>query len=166
MLAAIKSPHLFTCLIMIGPSPCFINDAHYKGGFYTDEVEALLALMKKNYREWATFFAPRAMGNLDRPELYKSLRERFYAADPTITLHFASVIFYADQRKDLSMLHTPSLILQIPEDILVPLTVGQYMYQEMPRSTLTKIKATGHFPHVSAPQETIKELKHYIGRVE
>lgn len=165
LLAAVENPAIFNCLIMIGPSPCFVNHEDYTGGFYTDEIEALLSMMKKNYKEWAAFFAPRAMGNLDRPELYKSLRERFYAADPAITLDFANVVFYSDNRKDLPKLKIPSLIMQIPEDILVPLSVGAYMHQVMPASTLVKLKATGHFPHVSAPQETVRVIKHYLETV-
>jgi sigma-B regulation protein RsbQ len=162
LLAAIEKPGLFKCLIMIGPSPCFLKHDDYDGGFYEEEIEELLNLMKKNYKDWAAFFAPRAMGNLDRPELYKGLRERFNAADPTITLNFARVVFYADNRKDLPKLKIPSLILQIPEDIIVPLSVGTYMHQVMPRSTLTKMNATGHFPHISAPQETVRVIKQYL----
>jgi sigma-B regulation protein RsbQ len=162
LLAAIANPHLFKCLIMVGPSPCYINEKDYKGGFYIEEIEALLNLMKKNYREWAAFFAPRAMGNLDRPELYRGLKERFCASDPAITLEFARVTFYSDNRNDLPKLKTPSLIMQIPDDIIVPPSVGPYMQQQMPGSTLAILKASGHFPHISAPQETIKVMQAYL----
>jgi sigma-B regulation protein RsbQ len=166
MLAAIENPAHFKAIIMIGPSPCYINDKDYTGGFYKDEIEALLNLMKKNFKEWAAFFAPRAMGNLDRPELYIGLKERFISTDPDITLNFARVVFYSDNRQDLPKLKTPSLIMQIPEDIIVPLSVGAYMHTAMPQSTLVSMKATGHFPHVSAPTETIRIIKEYLTDVQ
>lgn len=162
LLAAIDDPSLFKCLIMIGPSPCFLKREDYDGGFYEEEIEALLAQMKRNYKEWAAFFAPRAMGNLERPELSSRLRERFYAANPAITLDFARVVFYSDYRADLPRLKQPSLIMQIPQDIIVPLSVGTYMHRLMPQSTLVKMNATGHFPHISAPQETVRVIQAYL----
>jgi sigma-B regulation protein RsbQ len=165
MLAAIANPTLFTCIIMIGPSPSYINDKGYTGGFHRAEVEELLGLMAKNYRQWAGFFAPRVMGNANHPKLSEDLKNSFCSADPSITLDFARVAFLSDNRQDLPKLNTPSLILQTAEDIIAPLSVGAYMHQQTPRSTLVNMKATGHFPHLSAPLETIAEIKGYLNKL-
>ena len=162
LLAAIKKPVLFKCLIMIGPSPCYLNDKGYNGGFEKSEIDALLELMAQNFREWAGFFAPRVMGNQTDPNLTYNLKNTFCSADPEITLDFANVTFRSDNRNDLQKLKTPCLILQTAEDIVAPLAVGAYMHAQTPGSTIVYMKATGHFPHLSAPGETIKEIKRYL----
>jgi sigma-B regulation protein RsbQ len=162
MLVAIAHPTLFKCIIMIGPSPCYINYKGYHGGFERNEIEALLSLMEKNYKEWAGSFAPRVMGNEDKPELSDGLNESFCSTDPAITVEFARVTFLSDSRSDLPKLKTPSLIMQIADDIVAPTAVGEYMHQAIRGSTLVYMKATGHFPHLSAPEETIREIKQYL----
>jgi sigma-B regulation protein RsbQ len=162
MLAAIENPALFDAIIMIGPSPCYLNTKGYNGGFERQEIEALLNLMETNYRNWAGAFAPVVMGNSDKPELSRNLNESFCSADPAITLDFARLTFLSDNRNDLPRLQTPSLILQAAEDIVAPLAVGAYMHEATPGSTLVYMKATGHFPHLSAPEETINEIKKYL----
>ena len=162
VLAAIDNPALFNAIVMIGPSPSYINTKGYTGGFERNEIEALLSLMKKNYRKWAGAFAPQAMGNADKPELSQDLNESLCSADPAITLDFARLTFLSDNRNDLPKLQTPCLILQTADDIVAPLHVGAYMHQAIPGSTLVYMKATGHFPQLSAPEETIKEIKKYL----
>jgi sigma-B regulation protein RsbQ len=162
MLAAIANPALFNAIVMIGPSPCYINGRGYTGGFERGEIETLLGVMETNYRKWASAFAPLAMGNADKPELSQDLNETFCSADPAITLDFARLTFLSDNRNDLPKLQTPCLILQTAEDIVAPLSVGAYMHQAIPGSTLVNMKATGHFPHLSAPEETAHEIKQYL----
>ena len=162
MLAAIAKPALFNSIVMIGPSPGYINSKEYSGGFERNEIEALLRLMETNYRKWADAFAPQAMGNADKPQLSRDLNESFCSTDPAITLDFARLTFLSDNRKDLPKLQTPSLILQTADDIVAPVHVGAYMHRAMPGSTLVHMKATGHFPQLSAPEETIKEIKNYL----
>lgn len=162
ILAAIKNPTVFSRLIMIGPSPRYINEPGYIGGFEKDEIDELLALMRDNYRDWAAFFGPKAMANPERPELSENLIDSLCTADPAITYDFAKATFLSDNRNDLPILKTPSLILQTAEDIVAPLQVGEYMHKNIPGSTLCNMNATGHFPHLSAPQETIELIKNYL----
>jgi sigma-B regulation protein RsbQ len=162
VLAAVSNPNLFKCLIMIGPSPCYTNEKGYTGGFEREEITELLLQMEKNYSQWAAFFAPQVMGNEDRPALSEGLKESFCTADPAITLNFARLTFYADNRNDLPKVTIPSLIMQMAEDIIVPTGVGAYMHGVMPASKLVYMKATGHFPHISAPQETIAVINTFL----
>lgn len=162
MLAAIARPDLFSRLIMIGPSPRYINDKDYCGGFEKKEMEELLSLMRNNYSQWANMFAPIAMANPDRPYLIRELTDSLCEADPEITCDFASLTFLGDNRKDLPNLKTATLILQIAEDIVAPVQVGDYLHQHVQNSLLYKMKATGHFPHLSAPAETTELIKKYL----
>ena len=162
LLAAISSPGFFSKIIMVGPTPCYINDKNYIGGFERKEIEELLDAMGKNFYNWAGAFAPVAMQNPDRPQLTKELEDRMCSSDPAITIDFARAAFFADQRNDLNKLKIPSLIMQCSEDILVPVQVGEYMQKNMPQSTLRVMKATGHCPHLSAPAETIQIMKQFL----
>jgi sigma-B regulation protein RsbQ len=166
MLAAIKAPHLFSKLVMIGPSPYYINEPHYMGGFDREDIQQLLSMMENNYEQWSQFFAPKAMGNNDKPELAGDLQELFCKADPVITTQFAKVTFLSDNRKDLSHLEVPVLILQPSEDIVAPQHIGEYIHQHIRSSTLCHMKATGHFPHLSAVEETVSSIKKYLGEKE
>lgn len=162
LLAAIERPELFKNIIMIGPSPCYINDGDYIGGFEKSDIEELLQTMEKNYIGWANFLAPNIMGNVDRPELGNELAESFCSTDPVIARQFAKATFLSDNRKDLSKLKVPSLLLQCAEDIIAPVTVGKYLAENIPGSTLKFMKATGHCPHMSEPEETITLISQYL----
>jgi sigma-B regulation protein RsbQ len=163
ILASIQAPHLFERLILIGPSPCYINDLpNYLGGFERKDIEDLLDIMEKNYIGWANFLAPVVMKNADRPELTQELETSFCSTDPVIANHFARATFYSDNRDDLSKVTVPSLILQCAEDAIAPTEVGEYMHQHLPKSTLKFMKATGHCPHMSHPDEVIELIKEYL----
>ncbi len=162
LLAAIRQPKLFHRLIMIGPSASYINEGDYVGGFERSDIEGLLDTMEKNYVGWANFLAPNVMGNKDRPELAQELTDSFCTTDPTIAREFAAVTFFSDNRKDLSRLAVPVLLLQCTDDIIAPLEVGTYLHVHMPSSTLQVMKATGHCPHLSHPEETIAFMKEYL----
>ncbi len=162
-LASITRPELFKNLIMVVPSPCYINQPpDYIGGFERSDIEGLLELMDKNHVGWASFLAPVLMKNPDRPELEQELEESFCAIDPKIAQAFARATFYADNRADLPKIKTPSLIIQTSDDAIAPLTVGEFMHREMPHSTLRLLNASGHCPHMSHPQETVKIIKEYL----
>jgi sigma-B regulation protein RsbQ len=161
-LAAIVQPKYFSGIIMVGPSPRYINDKDYVGGFEQKDIEGLLETMEKNYIGWANFLAPNIMANADRPELSEELKESFCSTDPVIARQFAEVTFFSDNRHDLSKLRIPSLILQCSEDIIAPLEVGEYVHKYTPGSTLKIMKATGHCPHMSAPDETIDLIVQYL----
>ncbi|MBV8518431.1 MAG: alpha/beta hydrolase [Acidobacteria bacterium] len=164
VLAAKQEPERFSNLIMIGPSPRYINDDGYAGGFERPDIEGLLDLMDRNYIGWASFLAPVIMKNPDRPELGAELQESFCSTDPKIARRFAEATFFADNRGDLAGVAQPSLILQCSEDAIAPLEVGQYVHRELPGSTLRVMKATGHCPHLSHPEETIEAIREYLGR--
>lgn len=162
LLAAIEQPKLFDKLIMVGPSPCYINDEEYTGGFQRKEIEGLLDTMEKNYIGWANFLAPKIMGNDERPQLGSELAESFCSTDPLIARKFAEATFFSDNRADLTKTHVPSLILQCSDDIIAPVEVGQYLAKNLPNSTFRLMKATGHCPHMSEPEETIALIKEYL----
>ena len=162
LLAAIDHPQYFEKLIMVGPSPCYINYGDYKGGFERKDIEGLLDTMEKNYIGWANFLAPNIMGNKDRPHLGEELTESFCSTDPLIAKQFAGATFFSDNRHDLGKTKIPSLILQCSEDIIAPMEVGNYLHKNLPNSTLRVMKATGHCPHMSEPQETISLIKEYL----
>jgi sigma-B regulation protein RsbQ len=163
MLAAIQAPRRFAQLILVCPSPSYLNDLpHYRGGFERAEIEGLLGMMEKNYMGWANMLAPLIMQNGDRPELSQELEQSFCSTDPVIARRFAEVTFFSDNRTDLPDVPVPSLILQSTVDAIAPLAVGEYMHRHMPASTLQLMQVTGHCPHMSHPQETIQQIKTYL----
>jgi sigma-B regulation protein RsbQ len=163
VLAANREPEIFERLILIGPSPRYINDApDYIGGFERSDIEGLLETMEKNYLGWANFLAPAIMKNPDHPELAEELEASFCSTDPVIARRFAEATFFADNRADLPLVRTPSLIMQCAEDIIAPNAVGEYLSRELPDSTLQFLRATGHCPHMSHPGETIAVMREYL----
>ena len=162
VLAANREPERFDRLILIGPSPRYVNDTDYVGGFERSDIEGLLETMDKNYIGWANYLAPAIMQNADRPELGAELTESFCSTDPVLARRFAEATFFADNRADLSAVRVPSLIMQCSEDIIAPRAVGDYLSRELPGSTLRVMDATGHCPHMSAPDETIAMMKEFL----
>ena len=165
VLAAKREPERFTDLVLIGPSPRYLNDGpDYVGGFERSDIEGLLETMDKNYIGWANYLAPAIMANAERPELGMELSESFCSTDPVIARRFAEATFYADNRADLADVRVPSLILQCAEDIIAPREVGEYVHRALDGSTLRQMQATGHCPHMSAPEETIALMREYLSR--
>jgi sigma-B regulation protein RsbQ len=163
VLAANREPERFARLVLIGPSPRYINDLpDYQGGFERQEIEGLLDMMDRNYIGWANFLAPAIVKNPDRPELGGELTASFCSTDPVIARRFAEATFFADNRDDLPRVRVPSLILQCAEDMIAPQAVGEYTHRSMPDSTLRLMAATGHCPHLSHPEETIAAIRDYL----
>jgi sigma-B regulation protein RsbQ len=162
VLAAIEEPSRFDKLILIGPSPCYINDGDYVGGFNKGDIDGLLESLDSNYLGWSSAMAPTIMGNPDRPELGEELTNSFCRTNPEIARHFARVTFLSDNRADLAKVKTPSLLLQCSQDLIAPLAVGEYLHRHMAGSRLHVLKATGHCPHLSAPEETIAAMKNFL----
>ena len=163
-LASIQRPELFSRLIMVGPSPCYINDPpEYVGGFERADIAGLLDMMEKNYMGWSSFLAPVIMKNPDRPELAAELEESFCSTDPKIARLFAEATFYSDNRRDLEKVTVPSLIMQCSDDAIAPSSVGEYLNRILSNATLRVMEANGHCPHVSHPEETIGIIKEYLG---
>ncbi len=163
VIAAIRNPKAFSRIVMIGPSPCYLNHPpDYLGGFDTEDIEEMLDLMDKNYMGWASFLAPVIMGNPDSPKYAEELEERFCSTDPITAKAFAKATFYSDHRHSLSQVTTPCLIMQCSEDAIAPDSVGEYMHRQMPNAAYVKLKATGHCPHLSHPKETIAVIQNYL----
>ncbi len=166
ILASLKEPEYFSKLILVGPSPRYINDLPgYVGGFERKDIEELLHTMESNYIGWANFLAPAIMKNDDKPELAGELTKSFCSTDPVIARRFAEATFFSDNREDLKKVKHPSLIMQCSEDIIAPNEVGEYLNKTIPNSTLHIMKATGHCPHMSAPIETIDVMKEYLNNI-
>ena len=163
VLAANQEPDRFARLVMVGPSPRYINDApDYVGGFERADIEGLLEMMDSNYIGWANFLAPAIIKNPDRPELGEELTESFCSTDPSIARRFAEATFFADNREDLRGVRMPSLVMQCSDDMIAPPEVGEYVHRALPGSTLRVMKATGHCPHMSHPEETIQVIREYL----
>ncbi|MEP6748479.1 MAG: alpha/beta hydrolase [Bacteroidota bacterium] len=162
VLAANKNPALFKKLIMIGPSPRYINEEGYTGGFEKNDLENLFEFMDSNYLGWSSSLAPAIMGNANRPELGAFLTSSFCSTDPEIARRFARVTFFSDNRKDLKALAIDSLTIQCQQDIIAPLAVGEFVHTHTPRNTFYLMNATGHCPHISEPAETIQVIMDYL----
>lgn len=162
VLASLKAPDLFSRLILVGPSPRYIDDEGYVGGFGAAQIEELLDFLDDNPMAWSQAMAPAIIGNADRPELAEELTASFCRADPAIAKAFARVTFTSDNRADLPKVATPTLILQCSDDIIAPLAVGQYVHDRIAGSELKVLAATGHCPNLSAPAEVTAAIRAYV----
>jgi sigma-B regulation protein RsbQ len=150
-LADLAHPGLFAAHVMVGPSPCYVNDGDYVGGFERADIDSLLATLESNYLGWSSTMAPAIMGSVEQPELGIELTNSFCRTDPEIAKHFARVTFLSDHRRAIAQLRTPSLIIQCDDDLIAPVAVGEYMHKVMPGSVLKIIENVGHCPHLSQP---------------
>ena len=163
-LAVLERPKLFSGLVMVAPSPCYVNHADYVGGFTHEDIAGLLDLLDANHLGWSAAMAPLIMGNPDRPELTAELKGNFCRTDPEIARHFARATFLSNNLPDLAKLPVPSITLQCADDAIAPLSVGEYMNRIMTGNELCMMKATGHCPHLSAPEETIEAIRYFMAR--
>jgi sigma-B regulation protein RsbQ len=162
ILAAVIEPDRFGRLVLIGPSPRYIDDEEYAGGFTREDIDELLESLDSNYLGWSSAMAPVIMGNEDRPALSEELTNSFCRTDPTIAAHFARVTFLSDNREDLTRVATPSLVLQCAHDAIAPEAVGAYVHGRLPNSSYVALSATGHCPNLSAPEETVASIKAFL----
>jgi sigma-B regulation protein RsbQ len=163
MLADLASPGHFAAQVMIGPSPCYINDDGYEGGFTRADIDSLLETLESNYLGWSSTMAPAIMGAPDQPALSTELTNSFCRTDPEIAKHFARVTFLSDNRANLPRLQTPTLILQCSDDLIAPRTVGEYMCRALPHATLRVVDNVGHCPHLSAPCASTTAINEFLG---
>ena len=162
LIAANLDPDIFKTLIMVSPSPSYINEENYVGGFTRSEIDELLSSLNNNHLGWSMAMAPVMMGNPEREELGTELANSFCKTDPEIAKHFARTTFLTDKREILHETKTPVLILQCSNDVIAPVEVGKYMHERITDSKLVIMKATGHCPNLSAPEETIAEIENYL----
>jgi sigma-B regulation protein RsbQ len=162
VVAARKEPDRFAALVLVAPSPRYIDDGDYVGGFSRQDIDGLLDSLDSNYLGWSSTMAPVIMGNPDRPALGEELTNSFCRMDPAIARHFARVTFLSDNRQDLGAVEIPTLILQCAEDSIAPQAVGEYVHRRMRGSRLVHLKATGHCPNLSAPEETTAAIQGFL----
>jgi sigma-B regulation protein RsbQ len=163
VLASIDRPDLFESLVLVGPSARYIDDGDYIGGFSAADIDELLDSMGSNYLGWSHAIAPAIMGNTDQPELAAELDESFCRADPVIARQFAAVTFRSDNRDDLAKVTVPTLVLQCRDDVIAPLTAGEHVRDHVPDATFVLLDATGHCPHLSAPDATAGAIDDFVG---
>jgi sigma-B regulation protein RsbQ len=163
VLAAGLEPDRFGAMAMVTPSPCYIDDGDYRGGFSRADIDELLESLESNYLGWSAAMAPVIMGNPDRPELGQELTNSFCRMDPRIAQVFARATFLSDSRADLSTVAVPTLILQCAHDAIAPPEVGAYVHGNIPGSRLVTLAATGHCPQLSAPAETAAAILSFVG---
>jgi sigma-B regulation protein RsbQ len=162
ILAAQKDPTRFASLVLIGPSPRYVNDAGYVGGFSREDIDGLLGFLDENYLGWSSTMAPVIMGNADRPELAQELENSFCQTHPEIAKHFARVTFLSDNRADLPKVALPCLVLQCSSDAIAPRVVGEYVHAQIPGSRFSLLSAVGHCPHLSDPEGTAAAIKLFL----
>ena len=162
VLAAIEEPDRFSRLVLVSPSPRYTDDGDYRGGFSTSDIEDMLESLDSNYLGWSTTMAPAIMGNADRPELGEELAASFCRTDPRIARQFAHVTFTSDNRADLSKVTTPTLVLQCTDDVIAPVSVGEYVRDAVPGARMVLLEATGHCPNLSAPEPTVAAIADFL----
>ena len=163
VIAAIREPGRFAKLVFVGPSPRYIDDADYVGGFSEADIAELLDALESNYLGWSRAMAPVIMGTPDRPDLTEDLTESFCRTDPEIARRFARATFLADNRADLLHVAVPTLVIQTAQDAIAPVAVGEYVRDALPDSTFVLLDTTGHCPHLSAPDATAEAIEAFIG---
>lgn len=163
MLASIQQPQYFDKLIMIGPSPCYLNmENGYVGGFEKSDILELLDMMEMNFKGWASYMAPLVTDHSEHPKLTQELEHSFVSTNPSIARQFAEVTFFSDHRSNLSQATVPALIIQCSNDSIVPIEVGEYLHKYLKNSELFIMEAKGHYPHISHPKETVSMITQYL----
>lgn len=162
ILAAKKAPELFDTLVLVGPSPRYIDDGDYVGGFSEEQIEELLDFLDRNHLGWSHAMAPTIMGNAERPELAAELTDSFCRTDPEIAKRFARATFLSDNRGDLGGIDARVLVLQCRDDVIAPMSVGDYVHRAIAGSELVVLDATGHCPNLSAPDQTIAAIEAFV----
>ncbi len=162
VLAAAERPDLFDKLVLIGPSPCYINANGYIGGFSKKDIDELIVTLESNYLGWSSFITPVIIGNPEMPEYSEELKNSFCSMNPDIAKHFARVTFLGDNREDLSRVSTHALIIQCHPDVIAPVQIGEFVHQKIPNSKYVLLNTSGHCPHLTAPDQVISSIKSYL----
>ena len=162
VLAAVQEPDRFEKLVLVGPSPRYIDEDGYRGGFSREDIEGLLDSLDSNYLGWSAAMAPVIMDNPDRPELGEELANSFCRTDPEIQKQFARATFLSDNRDDLARVAVPTLVLQCADDVIAPTVVGEYVSSRIPDGRLVQLEATGHCPNLSSPRETVVAIQEFL----
>lgn len=162
VLAATERPDLFDKLILIGPSPCYINSNGYFGGFNRQDIDELVTTLESNYLGWSSFITPLIIGNQAMPEYAEELKNSFCSMNPAIAKHFARVTFLGDNREDLTKVTTPALIIQCHPDVIAPVQVGEFVHKNIAASKYVLLNSAGHCPHLTAPFQVIAVIQSFL----
>ena len=165
-LAANREPERIAAVVMVAPSPCYLNDGDYRGGFERADIDGLLDFLDSNFLGWSSNMAPAILGVPEQPELAEELTNSFCRTDPEIAKHFGRVTFLSDHRADVRSLEQPTLVMQCSGDIVAPLFVGEWLQRNIAHSDLVIMEAKGHCPHLSAPAETIAAIRRFLTATE
>ena len=163
MLAASEAPEHFSQVVLLTPSPCYINEPGYYGGFERENLQQVLDAMQTDYHGWAYQFADLIMGATNSPVLSEELGQFFWQTDTAIAQQFARVTFFSDNRADVPRLHLPTLVVLCHEDVVAPTEVGEYMLAHLPNAQLVTLRTTGHCPQLSSPLETLAAIYDFVG---
>jgi sigma-B regulation protein RsbQ len=161
-LAVIAAPERFSSLVMVAPSPRYLDDVDYSGGFTREDIDELLESMESNYLGWSAVMAPVIVGNPERPALGEELTASFCRMDPAIARRFATTTFLSDNRQDLPKIGVPTLVLQCADDAIAPPAVGAFVADAVPQATLVQLAASGHCPNLSAPEATVTAISDFL----
>jgi sigma-B regulation protein RsbQ len=162
VLAAARDSSRFGALVLVGPSPRYIDDEGYRGGFERSDIDGLLDTLDANYLGWSSTMAPLIVGNADRPQLGEELTDSFCRTDPDIASHFARVTFLSDNRRDLDEVSVPTLVVQCRDDVIAPTSVGEYVHERIPGSVLALLDASGHCPNLSDPDKLVTVIRDFL----
>jgi sigma-B regulation protein RsbQ len=162
VLASLQEPSRFAKLVLVGPSPRYLDADGYTGGFTDADIDEMLGSLNSNYLGWSSAMAPVIVGNPDRPELGAELTESFCRSDPALAAKFAAVTFRSDNRADLAAVTVPTLVLQCSQDVIAPVAVGRFVHEALPDSDFVLLDATGHCPHLSAPEATTAAIAEFV----
>ena len=164
VMAAVRAPHLFAKMVLLAPSPRFLNGHDYTGGYERTDLEELLATLEADPVGWSQSFAPVVVGETNRPDLVMAFSNSFVNTNAAVMSHFARVVFFADCRDQLPLLGTPTLIVQSARDVMAPLGVGYYLHEQLPDSQIAVVDTAGHCPHLTAPEQTLAAIGRFLGR--
>jgi sigma-B regulation protein RsbQ len=165
VLASIAEPERFAGLVLVGPSPRYVDDGDYVGGFTTQDIADLLHSLESNYLGWSAAMAPAIMGNPDRPQLGEELTSTFCRADPDVAARFARTTFLSDNRADLERVTTPTVVVQCRDDVIAPRRVGEYVHASIAGSAFVLLDAVGHCPNLSAPDQTVTAIRGFLAEL-
>ena len=165
-LASSLCPTRISGLALVAPSPFFMNDGDYIGGFARETLDGLVDLMEQNFFGWTGQVTPLIAGDGDTGPATTELSESFCRTDPDIAKHFGRVTFLSDHRADMKLVTTQAIIIQCAHDTLAPVTVGHWLFGNMRDAQLAVIDATGHCPHLTAAEITTDQIRAFLAQAE
>lgn len=152
-LVSIRRPELLREIVMVCPSPRYIDDDDgYAGGFSRDDVQGLLTALEANQPSWATSVAPAVTARDDRPDVVDRVRSLYAETPQRVAVHFARVVFFSDLRRRLAEIPVHCTIVQPEGDIICPPHIGEYLHQHIPSSDLVRLRSAGHFVLLTEPE--------------